>query len=225
MSMLSMHPGEYIKMVYLDGFGMRVTDLAANLRVSNSTVSRLVSRKSDLSPNMALRLSYVLGQSAEFWMSMQCRHSLAEEMTKFSFDGIGPKKADQPPIKKWNPGESMIAELLSDGFSSEEIDELISVVQLQLKEGIARNVDDAKFLQFIRRPGNDILPRHTPFKMLSYWMPSREAQEIQEERGFEQDQIDAFILEFRTEKQRTNLKHTRKDWNTKFLKWVVQRKG
>jgi addiction module HigA family antidote len=91
--MLSMHPGEYLEMVYLDGFGMKVGELASKLGVSASSVSRLVNQKSDLSPNMAMRLSYVVGQSSEFWMSMQSRYSLAQEMEKFSAEELGLKKA------------------------------------------------------------------------------------------------------------------------------------
>lgn len=91
--MLSMHPGEYIEMVYLDGFGLKISELADKLGVSVSSVSRLVNQKSDLSPNMAMRLSYVVGQSSEFWMSMQSRYSLAKEMEKFSAEELGLKKA------------------------------------------------------------------------------------------------------------------------------------
>lgn len=91
--MLSMHPGEYIEMVYLDGLEMKISELAKQLNVSASSVSRLVSQKSDLSPNMAMRLSYVLGQSSEFWMAMQSRHSLAREVEKFSAEELGLKKA------------------------------------------------------------------------------------------------------------------------------------
>ena len=86
--MLSMHPGEYIEMVYLEGFDMKISELAKKLGVSVSSVSRLVNQKSDLSPNMAMRLSYVVGQSPEFWMSMQARHSLAQEMEKFSAENF-----------------------------------------------------------------------------------------------------------------------------------------
>lgn len=91
--MLSMHPGEYIEMVYLDGFKMRINELASKLGVSPSSVSRLVHQKADLSPNMAMRLSYVVGQTPEFWMSMQSRYSLAREMDTFSVKELGLKKA------------------------------------------------------------------------------------------------------------------------------------
>jgi len=44
------------------------------LEVSESTLSRLVLEKSDLSPVLAVK---VLGRSAESWMAMQANHTLA----------------------------------------------------------------------------------------------------------------------------------------------------
>lgn len=66
-----LHPGEFIKRVYLKPFNMGCNELARNLNVNPSTFSRLLNAKSDLSSEMALRLSKVIGRSPESWMLMQ----------------------------------------------------------------------------------------------------------------------------------------------------------
>jgi addiction module HigA family antidote len=86
--MIVMHPGEYIFEVYVEPLGIGVTDLAVKLAVSASTVSRIINQKADVTPSMALKLSYVLGRSAESWMSMQTSYSLHRESETFSSEGL-----------------------------------------------------------------------------------------------------------------------------------------
>ena len=76
--MITMHPGEYITMAYLDPMELSLTDLAKALDVSVSTISRIINKKADVTPTMAVRLSHVLGRSAESWISMQSSYSLIE---------------------------------------------------------------------------------------------------------------------------------------------------
>lgn len=83
-----MHPGEYIKSVYIDGMGISISDLAKSLSVSVSTISRIINQKSDVTPNMAMRLEYVLDRSAESWLSMQTSFSLSKEKKEFSADNL-----------------------------------------------------------------------------------------------------------------------------------------
>lgn len=66
-----MHPGEFIKRVYLSPFGIGSNELARKLHVSPGLVSRLLTGKTDVSPAMALKLSKVLGRSPESWLLMQ----------------------------------------------------------------------------------------------------------------------------------------------------------
>lgn len=66
-----MHPGEFIKRVYLDPFNVGSNELARKLQVSPGLISRLLNGKTDLSPAMALKLSKVLGRSPESWLLMQ----------------------------------------------------------------------------------------------------------------------------------------------------------
>ena len=70
------HPGEFIREVYITPFGLSVRKVAENLSVSPSTLNRLLNGESNISPEMALRLSKALGRSPESWLSMQDQYDL-----------------------------------------------------------------------------------------------------------------------------------------------------
>ena len=72
------HPGKFIRKVYLEELNITAANLAAALGVNKATMSRLLNEKADLSPQLAFRLSKVLGGSAGSWMNMQANHSLAK---------------------------------------------------------------------------------------------------------------------------------------------------
>lgn len=65
------HPGEFIRDTYIDPFEISIRSLAESLGVASSTLARIVSMRSGVSPEMALRLSKALGRSAESWLVMQ----------------------------------------------------------------------------------------------------------------------------------------------------------
>ena len=71
-----MHPGAFIKRVYLEPNHLGSNELARQLKVSTGLVSRLVNEKTGLSPEMALKLSRVLGRSPESWLLMQDNYDL-----------------------------------------------------------------------------------------------------------------------------------------------------
>ena len=70
------HPGEFIGSVYLEPNGISGRELASKLGVSPSTLNRILTGRSSVSPKMALRLSKCLGRSAESWLAMQHNHDL-----------------------------------------------------------------------------------------------------------------------------------------------------
>jgi addiction module HigA family antidote len=53
-----------------------VRTLAGKLGVTPSTAQRLLSGNHGVSPEMALRLSFVLGRTPESWLAMQDAHDL-----------------------------------------------------------------------------------------------------------------------------------------------------
>lgn len=70
------HPGEFISEVYLEPFQISGRELAQKLDVAASTLSRILSGMSRVTPEMALRLSKALGRSPESWLAMQDAHDL-----------------------------------------------------------------------------------------------------------------------------------------------------
>lgn len=84
------HPGEFIREVYLETFDISSRQLAANLSVSPSTLSRLLKGSSGISPEMALRLSKALGRSPESWLAMQDIYDLWVARSSVNLDGVKP---------------------------------------------------------------------------------------------------------------------------------------
>ena len=70
------HPGEFIRETYIEPFDISIRWLAENLGVAASTLARVVSERSAVSPEMALRLSKALGRSPESWLAMQDNYDL-----------------------------------------------------------------------------------------------------------------------------------------------------
>lgn len=70
------HPGEFIDAVYLKPNGITGRELAASLDVSPSTLNRILTGRSGVSPEMALRLAKCLGRSPESWLTLQMNHDL-----------------------------------------------------------------------------------------------------------------------------------------------------
>ncbi len=65
------HPGEFITDIYLEPHSISGRELAIQLDVSASTLSRVLKGSSRVTPEMALRLGKALGRSPESWLLMQ----------------------------------------------------------------------------------------------------------------------------------------------------------
>jgi len=70
------HPGEFISGIYLEPNNISGRELAQALGVAASTLSRVLNGTSRVTPEMALRLSKVLGRSPESWLTMQDAYDL-----------------------------------------------------------------------------------------------------------------------------------------------------
>ena len=82
------HPGSFIQEVYLTPNGMSGRELALQLGVAASTLSRVLNQASSVSPEMALRLSKALGRSPESWLTMQHNHDLWQAKQSVDLDKI-----------------------------------------------------------------------------------------------------------------------------------------
>ena len=65
------HPGEMLLEDFLPDYGLTVSGLAQALGVSRQTVNELLREHRSVSPEMALRLSRLFGNSPEFWLNAQ----------------------------------------------------------------------------------------------------------------------------------------------------------
>jgi len=65
------HPGEMLREDFLPDYGLTVSSFAKSLGVSRQTVNELLRGRRTVSPEMALRLSRLFGNSPEFWLNAQ----------------------------------------------------------------------------------------------------------------------------------------------------------
>ena len=65
------HPGEMLREDYLPDYGLTVSGLAEAVGVSRQSINELLRERRNLSPEMALRLARLFGNSPEFWLNAQ----------------------------------------------------------------------------------------------------------------------------------------------------------
>jgi len=61
------HPGEFIQETYMSLPDLNIRKVADSLGVYPSTLNRFLNGDSNISPEMVLRLSKILGRSPENW--------------------------------------------------------------------------------------------------------------------------------------------------------------
>ena len=86
------HPGEFITEVYLEPNNLSGRELAVALGVSASTLNRILTGTSAVSPEMALRLSKALGRSPESWLAMQSNYDLWQARQRVKLSDVGKVK-------------------------------------------------------------------------------------------------------------------------------------
>ena len=82
------HPGEFIQATYMEPFGVSCRHLAKHLDVAASTLNRVLKTQSGISPEMALRLSKVIGRSPESWLAMQDNYNLWQAKQSVELTGL-----------------------------------------------------------------------------------------------------------------------------------------
>jgi len=87
------HPGEFVKSEIVEGFGLSVTSAAEALGVSRPALSAFLNERSQLSPDMALRLEKAFGLSMDTLMRMQNSYDIAQTR----------KRADEVDVKPFLP--------------------------------------------------------------------------------------------------------------------------
>lgn len=72
------HPGGVVLRLCIEPLGLTITEAAAALGVTRTTLSELVNEKRGISPEMAVRISMVFGGSAQSWIVQQAQYDLAQ---------------------------------------------------------------------------------------------------------------------------------------------------
>ncbi len=65
------HPGEMLFEEFVKPLKLTQTELARRLGVSYPRLNEIIKGRRSVTPNTALRLSRVLGMSADFWLGLQ----------------------------------------------------------------------------------------------------------------------------------------------------------
>ena len=65
------HPGEMLREDFLPDYNLTVSGMAEALGVSRQSVNELLRERRAVSPEMALRLGRLFGNSPEFWLNAQ----------------------------------------------------------------------------------------------------------------------------------------------------------
>jgi antitoxin HigA-1 len=89
------HPGEFITEVYFEPSGMSMREFAGRLGVTPSTLQRLLKGSHGVSPEMALRLSVVVGRSPESWLVMQDAWDLWKARQSVDVENLIPLDTDR----------------------------------------------------------------------------------------------------------------------------------
>ncbi len=75
----NVHPGEILKLDFLDPMNVSPYALAKAINVDQTRISQLIKGQRSLSADTALRLGKFFNVSPEFWLNIQSRFDLEEE--------------------------------------------------------------------------------------------------------------------------------------------------
>ncbi len=71
------HPGLTIRHDCIEALGLSVTQAAKGLGVTRQALNNILSGKSAISPEMAIRLEKAFGSTAETWVRLQANYDLS----------------------------------------------------------------------------------------------------------------------------------------------------
>ena len=94
------HPGQMLLEEFIKPLELTQTELAQRLSVSYPRLNEIVRGRRSVTPDTALRLSHVLGMSADFWLGLQQDWDLWHAMN--SPQAVEIKRLKPIPIKTEN---------------------------------------------------------------------------------------------------------------------------
>ena len=85
-----MHPGEVLKVLYLDPLDMGAIALARRLDVPRTRIERLLKGVTSVTPDTAMRLARFFSTTPAYWMNMQANYDMAAASKMIDVSGIEP---------------------------------------------------------------------------------------------------------------------------------------
>ncbi len=82
------HPGELLKIGYLDELNISVATAAIKMGVSRKTMYDLINGKSAVTPTMALKIEKAFNSDAKFWLDLQTQYELWQTRQKINLDNV-----------------------------------------------------------------------------------------------------------------------------------------
>jgi addiction module HigA family antidote len=101
------HPGEMLREDFLPDYKLTLTVMARALHVSRQRVHELLQERRAVSPEMALRLARLFGNTPQFWLNAQRALDLWEASRKSQkkIDQIAPLMVVRPQASVATPSE------------------------------------------------------------------------------------------------------------------------
>jgi addiction module HigA family antidote len=89
----AIHPGEILRDLYLEPLDLSAGALAKRLMVPRTRIERLVTGKTNLSSDTAMRLARFFGTTPAYWLNLQQHYDLAQTAEGGDYDAIEPLDA------------------------------------------------------------------------------------------------------------------------------------
>lgn len=74
----NIHPGDILKLDFLEPLGITSYRLSKDLGVAQTRISEILAGKRSITADTALRLSRYFGNSAQFWLNLQADYDLRQ---------------------------------------------------------------------------------------------------------------------------------------------------
>ncbi|GAE63023.1 HigA family addiction module antidote protein [Chryseobacterium indologenes] len=85
---INVHAGEVLREFVIEPAELTVGEASTYLDVTRVTLSNILNGKSAITPNMALRISYVFGGTPDFWLRLQRKYDLMKAEIEFEEKGL-----------------------------------------------------------------------------------------------------------------------------------------
>jgi len=86
-----LHPGEVLREEFMQPAGLHAYTLAARINVPRTRLERIITEKTGISADTALRLAAYFHTTAEFWLNLQSKFELETALREKGFGSQAPQ--------------------------------------------------------------------------------------------------------------------------------------